>query len=444
MKNFCEEVLLLAIGNNYSGEGITEIKAYPPHREKAVNQEKQYYDSLKIETGVYRIKNKGFRLFFSNFRSKFYGCLVTLFVEHPELKKEPLLKGKTLVVNTDAFGFANILQGDQLNRGKLGKTYSFNLFENSWSISSYRLISDDSNEIKEGIKNYNQFWYNKTTSVLKPGSIYRDRWGDLYLSLADGVWSDMYAYQYEGLSGGYSLCYGWGKSSDQRTNTTVLLYLGQDQSILPKLKDIAKSEHELDNFFKTIIQNSLFGKFLELEEVSDEKMFWQSDHIRLKKHSGGKFVKLGQIEGYEELYKKLGWNRIRQMIVTLSYNIVGLERKGSGMCIESIHNFFQVSEDKIEAKLSLIEKTIYREFVLNRIYEWWSSTSDKTTFGHTSSGLLEGFYDPAVEITKDQMDYFFLKRLRFSRTSWTCDRLVQLGAFDSVDDLLKDINNLRK
>ena len=114
------------------------------------------------------------------------------------------------------------------------------------------------------------------------------------------------------------------------------------------------------------------------------------------------------------------------------------------MCIESIHNFFQVSEDKIEAKLSLIEKTIYREFVLNRIYEWWSSTSDKITFGHTSSGLLEGFYDPAVEITKEQMDYFFLKRLRFSRTSWTCDRLIQLGAFDSVDDLLKDINNLRK
>ena len=438
--NFCEEVFIVAAFNQYTKEIF--IKVYPPHRKKDAEAEKQFWISKKSEAEIYRVKNKGFKLTFTGFRGKYFGSSVLLLVRHPELNKDLKTKDLVFVLETDTMGFSNMLREDSLVDNQFTKTYSIDLFRSSLYQGSYRLVRDSSDEIKEGIRNYNQYWYSDKHGVLTPGSIYRDRYGDIYLSLTDKVWSRKYSHQFCGLEGGYSML-NWGTTLPNKVGTTVLLYLGNNLSILPRIKNIAKSEESLESFFKTIVCSNLKSFF---PPDSAPRMF-QSDFLRLKKYSSGKFIKLDEINNYKLLYKKIGgWTGLRSMIMSFSYNLAGLCNQDTPKLssIDTICSFFSVSSDQFSSDLTTIEREILKEYRLNQITGWWTNPSDRKTFG-TRSGKLMDFYDSSIlELTEEQLNDFSARRLAYSTDSWTCSELVDMGVFGSVEELLKHVNDIRK
>ena len=434
---FCEKVLLL-FNTDYS---LSTVKVYPPHKRKEAELEKS---SLRYnETHLIEVDNFGFRVKFEDFRAKYYGASVTLILDHPEFVNYPFLSGHSLQIRTDTLGFSNILKTSTLDSGlSLDTTFSFDLYTNALFQGHYRLVPDKSSFIPECISNYKEFWEGSKVSSMCPGSVYIDRWGDIYLALTDKVYSSVIGNGYSGGHGNYTLYYSYNVLHyDEKKPATVMAYLGNEKEILGYLPDIARDNTEFQKFLESLFLRN-HNKFSNFQ--------MGTDFLRIKGYSNGHFVKILDIPNYGSLYKSLGsWSGLKEILFSLSKRYSPQQSQDS---ISHYENFFYVTQEKEPKDLSSIlskkEKSIYRDYILKTILDWksGSSTYELETYPR--------FYTPEKDdkqFTYSEICDFIIWRVRRSylkvgvRDYWSdVNIFLSLGVFDSKDDFINEFEKIRK
>lgn len=438
---FCEKVLLL-FNTDCS---ISHVKIFPPHRKKEA--EKERLSSRYKETHLIEVSNSNFRVKFWDFQTKYYGASVRLELDHPEFKDyPPLNEGEhSLVVSTDTFGFSEIIMKSGLDHGfSYDKTFSFDLYTNSWYHECYRLVPDNSSFIPERVSNYREFWESPKVSSMKLGSVYLDRWGDIYLALTDKVYSRIIGTGYSGDCGHYSPYYSWGTvhNPDEKRPATVLAYLGDSKDILEYLPEIGKDCSSLKKFFEDLFQRT---------ENHLSEFSIGTDFLRIKGYSNGHFVKLMEIPGYESLYKSMsGWKGLKEILFNLSdrYSLDNCQND----CISHLEYYFYVTSEK-EVRdhgkiLSSNEKSIYRKYILNIIKSW------KTNSTILESEKYPRFYTPKKydeKFTLIEINDFLNWKVRKSffkagvRDYWcSAETFINLGVFKDGNDFINEFEKIRR
>ena len=436
---FCEKVLLL-FNTDYS---FSQVHVYPPHKRKDAERDKVALPHKA--THLIEVNNSGFSVKFEDFRNRYYGASVNLILDHPEFKEYPFLSGHSLQISTDTCGFTEILRNSTLDSGlSSNKTFSFDLYTNAWYQNHYRLVPDKSPFISERILNYKEFWDSPKTSSMRPGSVYIDRWGDIYLALTDKVYSSVIGNGYSGGNGNYTLYYSYNVLHyDEKKPATVMAYLGNSKNILEYLPGIAQDSTTFQKFFENLF----------LRDYNDFSVFQMGvDFLRIKGYSNGHFVKLLDIPNYESLYKSLGsWYGLKEMLFSLSkrYSSVGQRSQDS---ISHYENFFYVTQEKEPKDLCSIlskeEKSIYRDYILKTILEWKNgpSTYDLENYPR--------FYTPEKDdkkFTYSEICDFMIWRVRRSylkvgiRDYWIdVNTFLSLGIFKNENDLINEFEKIRK
>lgn len=438
---FCEKVLLL-FNTDYS---ISWVQAYPPHKRKEAERDRQSIISSGREGHLIEVSNSGFTVSFHEFISKYYGAKVKLELDHPEFKKYLFLEGHSLYINTDTYGFSEIIKNSSLDFGQgCGRTFSFDLYTNAWFQECYRLVPDNSPFIPERISNYREFWESPKISSMKPGSVYLDRWGDIYLSLTDKVYSNTIGAGYSGGVGNYSLYYSYGilHNPDEKRPATVLAYLGNSKDILEYLFEIGKDCSSLQKFFEDLFQRT---------ENHLSKFSMGTDFLRIKGYSNGHFVKLMDIPGYESLYRSIsGWKGLKEILFNLSDRYS--PNYDHGDSISHLENYFHVTSEKevkdMKKILSSNEKLIYRKYILNTIKSW------KTNSTLSDLEKYPRFYTPEKDdkkLTLSEINEFLNWRIRRSylrvgiRNYWySADTFLDLEIFSNENDFIDEFEKIRK
>lgn len=438
---FCEKVLLL-FNTDYS---ISWVQVYPPHKRKEAERDKQIIISSERKAHLIEVSNSGFTVSFHEFSCRYYGAKVKLELDHPEFKKYPYLEGHSLFISTDTHGFSEIINNSSLEFGHgCGRTFSFDLYTNAWFKDCYRLVPDNSPFIPERISNYREFWESPKVSSMKLGSVYLDRWGDIYLALTDKVYSNVVGTGYSGGCGHYSLYYSWGTlhNPDEKRSATVLAYLGNSKDILEYLPGIGKDCSSLKKFFEDL--------FWRTENHFSEFSIG-TDFLRIKGYSNGHFVKLMEIPGYESLYKSIsGWKGLKEILFNLSDRYSPDHDHDDS--VSHLENYFHVTPEKEvkdpEKILSSNEKSIYRKYVLNIIKSW------KINSTISDSEKYPRFYTPEKDderFTLIEINEFLNWRIRRSylktgvRDYWSsATTFLNLGLFKDENDLIDEFEKIRK
>ena len=437
---FCEKVLLL-FNTDYS---FSQVKVFPPHRKKEA--EKERLSSQHKETHLIEVSNSNFRLKFLEFRTKYYGSLVRLELDHPEFKDyPPLNEGEhSLVVSTDTYGFSEIIMKSGLDHGfSYEKTFSFDLYTNAWYQECYRLVPDNSSFIPEQVSNYREFWESPKVSTMQPGSVYLDRWGDIYLALTDKVYSNTIGSGYSGGVGNYTLYSGRTLYyPSEKRPSTIMAYLGNSKDILEHLSGIGSDYSSLLKFFEDLFQR-------RINHLS--KFSLGTDFLRIKGYSCGHFVKLLEIPGYESLYKSiLSWKGIREIIFGLSDRYT-YNQNDDDDSIFHLEKYFHVTSEKTVEKLDSIlsdnEKLIYRKYILNTIKDW------KLKYSSYEYENYSKFYSPQKGdksfTFKEINDFLAWKAPRTYLLSlknfWnSATNFINLGLFKDENDFINEFEIIRK
>lgn len=435
---FCEKILLL-FNTDYS---MSRVQIYPPHKRK--NAERDKLLSSAKETHLIEVNNSGFTASFCSFSSKYYGAQVDLELDHPEFRKYSFLEGHSLLISTDTAGFSEIITNSSLEFGRgSGRIFSIDLYTNAWFQGCYRLVPDNSSFIPERIANYREFWESPKVSSMKPGSVYLNQWGDIYLALTDKVYSNTVGSGYPGGNGSYSLFYSWGSTlnyQNEKRSATVLAYLGNSKDILDYLPEIGKDCLSLQKFFEDLFQRS---------ENHLSKFSIGANFLRLKGYSNGHFVKLLDIPGYESLYKSIsGWKGLKEILFNIS-NRFDYDHNES---VPHLEHYFYITSKKDDEDLGKIlsnnEKSIYRNYVLSTIKSWKIKSSEYELKSYPR------FYTPTKDdkkFTLDEINEFLSWRTRRSylkvgiRDYWeSSDTFLKLGLFKDENDLINEFEKIRK
>lgn len=434
---FCEKILLL-FNTDYS---FSRAQVYPLHRRKDAERDK--LSSPSKETHLIELSNSGFTVSFHGFSCKYYGARVDLELDHPEFEKYSFLEGHSLLISTDTHGFSEIITNSSLEFGRgAGKTFSFDLYTNAWIQGSYRLVPDNSSFIPERTANYREFWDSPKVSSMKPGSVYLNRWGDIYLALTDKVYSSTIGSGYSGGNGSYSLHFSWGSLhyNDEKRPATVLAYLGDSKDILEYLPEIGKDCLSLQKFLEDLFQRS---------ENHLCRFLMGPSFLRLKGYSNGHFVKLMDIPGYESLYKSIsGWKGLKEILFNISDRF-DYDHYDS---IPQLEHYFYVTSKKDDEDLGKIlsnnEKSIYRKYVLSTIKSWKTGPSESDLKNYPE------FYTPeekSEKFTLSKINEFLNWRAKRSylkvgvRNYWySADTFLNLGLFKDENDFINEFEKIRK
>lgn len=409
-----------------SPDRFGSLSVYPEYKLKEAENLSKFYSSrvsdFPKDVKLITLPNRGFKLFFRDIRSKSHGSVYKFRIYHPQFEE---YEGwgwneSTKYIYLDSFNLDFILTFCGISEGEVLKSFSLDTFSGAWSSEAYRVIIDNHPLIEGMMKNYDEYYCKKSSPILKPGNIYLDRHGNYIFALT----GDLFGRICGNGHGDYLLHRSWCRvcyGDPKKMNIILTL----DGSILPKSIETLS---ELENFFnECLVKSNKYG-------------------LGVKKKDSGSFVKIQEVNGYSELYEKIGWKSIRETIYTT------LEKTKNFIWSATQYNSF-----KSLASLSLTDES--RDPVLSdKDRERWKSlikytlNSMKTSpAGYRERTIHSYFTSP---ISKDPLNITQVDDIlesAFSRISYSSllsgkkssDWVISMGIYKDMNELIKDIDDIR-
>lgn len=436
MVKFCKNIVL-AISRISN-----EVIPFPPHKLKRA--EEYVKNNWSGHGDVITVENKNFSIGFGYFQYKYYGCNAGLIISHPNLNRgvygNPSNENEFFIIIT-TMAFTEILEKYSISEGKLQGTFSIE----AMNYGRVGIIKDTAPEIPIRTKEYDRYYDNPKTSALKLGGVYLNQDGYYYLSISDPIYSRAcgYGYSHEG----YGLSHYWSISSyPSPKKVDLMIFLGNDWNFVKSV--MSDDKFNLGNF----ICDQINSRIIEIESCGgsslDSNNLLRNDTIiRLKKHTSGSFVKVGEIDSVKVLYKSLGgcYGLRHYLINTIIKEILdnGSKPYANALNPANYSALFHLIPDKDRNNtLSSDEKAIYRETVIFQIQVLRKFGGYNYILGKYFSEFIKP--DPKNinnAISEEGINALFdcISNVMVGTETKKYKELINLGVFGDREEIVKEI-----